>query len=596
MLTRRLYLAAVAAIGLAAAYPPAVLAQGAVASRSGAFCSAALSLGQFNQDEEASDGIFAVVENGRQVEVHKSLHKAVAAAPPGGIVEISGSQPYQVGHVLLDKPITLRAAPNEQPILEFELGYDELGLLRSPTHDPDGRFMFIVRGAPATIEGLHLRMDPPPYATQWGIVGVFDAPARLLNCSFSHTKRRDAAGVVVHGQSDVEIRNCQFVGTGAAVLLEAKGTSGIRLANSLVFGPAGIEVRSEEGDRSSRADLVLRGVTFQGTDLLDLDATAGDVNVAAQNCVIRADWVSSQLFPVASARRTWQGSNNLFDVSHWLGVGGQPIAHVVTLEDWRNYWGTDEENSQRGSASFATLQRARTYSHSLSPAKWRLSSQGVASEGKQDRRGINTALVGPGRAYARFRQSPAYALWEGDAALGSQTVVQGPADGGENGTGFASGALSGIVGVLGGLTGADQSTRTTTPTAQTSIDAVIEAESFPHEPDEPVVVQEEEKEELKARSETKEDKPAETKQDQKASKKRPERRRSKGREKHRDRKKKADKEKKDDSDRERASGRERHRDRKKRADKEEKEDSGQERHRKKRRERRKAREKKSSED
>jgi hypothetical protein len=86
------------------------------------------------------------------------------------------------------------------------------------------------------------------------------------------------------------------------------------------------------------------------------------------------------------------------------------------LGEWHQFWGQPASGSVTGAARFAAADlrtRLRGKVQTLTPADFRLAKgspgQGAGPGGKD--LGADVDLVGPGEAYHRWRQSPAYRGW-----------------------------------------------------------------------------------------------------------------------------------------------------------------------------------------
>jgi hypothetical protein len=86
------------------------------------------------------------------------------------------------------------------------------------------------------------------------------------------------------------------------------------------------------------------------------------------------------------------------------------------LPDWDRYWGLKDTGSSEGVIRFYggdLHAKARTDAMRLTPEDFRLRADSAGYQAGKDKKdlGADVDLVGPGRAYERWKKTPAYQQW-----------------------------------------------------------------------------------------------------------------------------------------------------------------------------------------
>jgi hypothetical protein len=111
----------------------------------------------------------------------------------------------------------------------------------------------------------------------------------------------------------------------------------------------------------------------------------------------------------------WQGQQNVYgNKTDFLFLGEGPP--VNSLQDWKQFWSSAEENSQRELPSFEggdLLKLAATDPEGIEAKHFRLKAgspgKGAGPGGKD--LGADADLVGPGAAYEKWKQTSEYQEW-----------------------------------------------------------------------------------------------------------------------------------------------------------------------------------------
>lgn len=348
---------------------------------------------------------------------YDTFEDALKAAGAGDIVRIDGNGPFRVGHVLLDKDITIQAGFGYTPVLEFAVGLDPKGLRYRPERDDDGRNMFKVTAGTATLEGLKLQMDPPitTGTVPWRAVLFKGGSLRMLNCSISEGNRRGMAGAVIAGEGEAYFRNCQFVGGRTCVeVLGVDAKQQVTLENCVLFGNACITV-ANDSETKKPADVALRlyNSCVQGVEAFAAPNLKGKVAIDSRQTLYKVDSLSLSLLPTSTGKdgRSWTGDHNVYNVTNWLGAGGKKSTVVADVKGFNKFWGgTDVEGSSKIIA-WVTSRKNGGFSHSLNPQDWDLGDKSELAQALT-RYGISAATVGPGDGFVRYREDFRYNEWK----------------------------------------------------------------------------------------------------------------------------------------------------------------------------------------
>src|SRR5262249_44636853 len=150
-------------------------------------------------------------------------------------------------------------------------------------------------------------------------------------------------------------------------------------------------------------------------------------------------WLSDKVLPRGEAeaflrmRTSWQGQQNLFSVSgsflgpsHWGGVpdhtgkvlprGFEPDRPIKTLTQWREFWGPTETGSIEGRGRYQGVNvRSKLHGspEKVTPDDFRLRPESAGYRAGKDKKdlGADVDLVGPGKAYERWKKTPEYQQW-----------------------------------------------------------------------------------------------------------------------------------------------------------------------------------------
>ena len=117
---------------------------------------------------------------------------------------------------------------------------------------------------------------------------------------------------------------------------------------------------------------------------------------------------------------SWRGERNVYSVARFFlsetADYRQSSATINGLDQWRQFWGSDERECIQGSVKFQggdLLARAASAPDQLTPEDFRLRPDSAGYRAGPDGKdlGADIDLVGPGPAYERWKKTPAYQEW-----------------------------------------------------------------------------------------------------------------------------------------------------------------------------------------
>lgn len=349
-----------------------------------------------------------------------TLEEAVADAKAGETIRIDGSGPYKLGHIELDKDLTIQAGFGYQPVFKFEVGKNRLGIKLKPESDPNARDMISIAGAAVTLEGLRLQMDTPTSSKQpipWRGITVKSGSLRLLNCTISENNKQGMCAIVDEAPGRLVVRNCLLIGGKAGIEFAGTEKQSLVLDNSVVFSNAGIIVTADSKSKSPvNLSLELVNSAFQTkTDVLQVPSKlAGTIDVTSRLCVFQSDWIGSTFLPAPddTKGRSWKGSINLYDVKQWIGSDRKSPAKISDAKGWMKFWKNAESGAFKGTAPFIGYRQFGSFAHDASAQDWQLEFPGNADAVlQQSRVGVNSYQAGPGQPYDLYRETIAYSDW-----------------------------------------------------------------------------------------------------------------------------------------------------------------------------------------
>jgi serine/threonine protein kinase len=378
-----------------------------------------------------------------------TLTEAVVASSDGDTLEIRGNGPFITEPINLQKQaLTIRAASGFHPIIRLSSAGAQAPLYLFRTE------------APLVLEGLELQMiGQKPTAKGKGQPSIVDASGKSLYAANCRFRVEETVCILVETPVCVA-RNCEFLcPTGFSVAgwfpkdpwksLFPQGARRIldnclqvgRISQSILFfGPAenALEIRITRNTVVSSVQpihLFLKAAPSErdSAEPIRVDASG---NVFDAVSVLQITQLQSFLDkhrflhpPEAAAtlRRiaAWRDGENLYAVGgssvHWndanvhrndteLGQGPKG------LDDWKRFWGEPNAKSMEGRLRYHggnLLYKVVADPDKLTPDDFRLRPDSAGYRAGKDAKdlGADVDLVGPGKAYERWKKTPDYQQW-----------------------------------------------------------------------------------------------------------------------------------------------------------------------------------------
>lgn len=366
----------------------------------------------------------------------EALAVAVQGASDGDTIEVRGDGPFVTKPINLGKiALTIRAGEGFRPVIKLS---------------PEGlqvQAPLLETQAALVLEGLELQhlaetwKEGPP----WPALLRTSKDLHVANCRFLMSN----TPICIDGSSPVfELRNCEFLRTdnygGAMVNLNLQSAQRLVIDNCLVTVFA--RVNTLEQHKVKGAFVQLTRNTFraklgafyfyhefdQAPRPEDLDQRAKLLSLETSGNIFDAGYVFQfeQTPPdkVLPAREKesylahtigWVGECNLYAVDgpfFALDSVLEPIRTAKNLTDWRRFWATAEANSIEGRVRYEggdLLAKLVANPEQLTPEDFRLRSDSAGYRAGKDGKdlGAEIDLVGPGKAYERWKKTPEYQQW-----------------------------------------------------------------------------------------------------------------------------------------------------------------------------------------
>jgi serine/threonine protein kinase len=398
---------------------------------------------------EANALPFVVLGGDKKQQAFATLAEAVVAATSGDTIEIHADGPMIRGPILAgNKALTIRAAPDCQPVLRFSPQSGEGKFIRNGTDAP-----VIMSRAALVLEGLEIQRvgatGQKEQRPEWTVV-CFKAPLRVANCRFVVRTEPGTAALWADDSPLCELRNCQFVLGRLCRSVDWVCPNAGRLVweNNASFGGAPSCLYRHEGQhisvRLSHSTFVGQALNFvlelppkdalsetnRAAPPFRVDANA-DVFFHQRGYVLgffvtapgNTDLPSGEVEALMRRLVAWHGQRNAYSDQLGsflsLGVEGkalEPSREAKSLDDWRQFWGIAENQSLQGRVALEVgdiWTKGLATPEQLAASDFRLALSSVGHRAGEDGKdlGADVELVGPGPAYEKWRQSPAYQQW-----------------------------------------------------------------------------------------------------------------------------------------------------------------------------------------
>jgi len=377
-------------------------------------------------------GAFVVLgPDGMEIRKFDTLADAVTGSSAGDTIEIRGNGPFVSSPVEIRHALWIRAGAGFHPVIT--------GNSNDP---PQGRVPLLFARCPVVLEGLEVQCR-----TKGNCVLNAWAPLSATNCRLANLP----GPVAVTTPFDCHLRNCELLAPDAPLAFWLQSDARFVVENCVAVG----HINLGDVDVTDQASVQLWGNTILApfpheTLVLSAFEMAGwdkpDAR-AARPIQIRAlgnvfdtsarmlhffqnDKLDRHLTPAEAEaflirRLQWRGEANLFPMRRTylaFSLDGQPGStdRLPALADWNRFWGLSNTGSIEGEIRYQggdLMVRAQTHLERLVLDDFRLRPDSAGYRAGPDGKdlGADIDLVGPGKAYERWKQTPQYQEWRKDA-------------------------------------------------------------------------------------------------------------------------------------------------------------------------------------
>jgi WD40 repeat protein/serine/threonine protein kinase len=385
-----------------------------------------------------------VLVDGKGVEIgkHDTLVEAVRNATGGDTIEVRGNGPFESVPIQLGvKTLTIRAGSGFRPVIRM-----------NPDNVQTTAPLLETR-APLVLEGLELQLSghKESKVMEVCLVTSSGASTHVSNCRFRIDPPGAGSRICIYSQSSVcVVRNCEFLSPLGSAVSGPSDRIRVRIVDNClgIGGPyvvIGYWFSPEHPDSSIR----LTRNTLVDTKATEFCLCKGPKTPAQQQAVkrIRVD-AAGNIFSVDSALAfsqhpqfttvnkplaageaeamllrllTWQDDRNLYtrggSALAWFGPEGyEGQRGPKNVAEWKRFWATPNADCLEGPIRYQggdLLAKLKNTPDQLTTEDFRLCADsagfGAGKDGKD--LGADVDLVGPGKAYERWKKTPQYQEW-----------------------------------------------------------------------------------------------------------------------------------------------------------------------------------------
>jgi len=367
-----------------------------------------------------------------------TLSEALISARSGDTIEIRDNGPFSCPpfYLTLDKALVIRAAEGFSPVIRLE-------------GDPAANSQLLGTAAPLVMEGLEIQCLEEPSKVVGSVINCTVGPLHVANCRFVLCQDNPVAAVLAANGAG-EVRNCQFL-CGQHVIacswtiqgqlhLENNVLAGINVLDACEVNPLvseGQSFRLNDNTIQSQMHFSMRDdparKPLTGAPPLDVESSGNVFD--PDHSLISASFFN-YLSPSEAEERlrrhvSWSERGNAYgelprllsccviQTQKDLSVASSdlpPTRQWRSVADWEQFWGGTPTGSLQGRIRYqggdiqSKLARDPT---SVTPDAFRLAAGSAGKGAGKDGRdlGANIDLVGPGKAYEKWKQTTAYQEW-----------------------------------------------------------------------------------------------------------------------------------------------------------------------------------------
>ena len=371
---------------------------------------------------------FVLLDSNRTCE---TLAEAIQMAEDGAVIQVLGNGPFPTSPIQIDgKAITIRAADGFHPILTVPVP-------GQPSDQP-----LLTSNAKLVLEGIEINwaitpsMDPPAISEFFRrcAVMIYKGSLHASNCKFVAGNQTGCVGGI---GSVCHVRNCHFVAaTGMCVGWQPTAADHIELENSILDGRGALALFVAGSlEESDPCTVRLIHNTMQARRAVHFFVSAGRRGFA--DFVVEKNIFDVDNLCVVSASRmrrrsadfgvnmpsfiSWNEKENVYarSVSFFAHTLVRRAAKPETagprnLGEWNEFWRQEKTGSIQGDVVYRSRIQQSDASQ-FHVRQVRGTTQPVPASV-----GPNVDMVGPGKAYQSWKETPAYQQWLDRIAQGLQ--------------------------------------------------------------------------------------------------------------------------------------------------------------------------------
>jgi WD40 repeat protein len=390
---------------------------------------------------------------GRAEQSFATLAEAAAAAGSGDTVEVRGDGPFLSQPIAIGaKALTVRAGEGFCPVLKLDP--EKMPGLRPLVLDTGHQLdqPLLQTHGPLVLEGLEIQRGDYGEG-QRPLVFSWRAPLHVANCRF--LAKPECQGIIPFESPLCEVRNCAFFANRWTNCVDWRPPPGGRLLmdNNLLSGAGGVALavhhyvpRSAPGLHDVSVRLT-RNTYSVGSPVAFGFGSWPDLPAAGANGArpIRVESSANILdgqapvyrfgLPVREAKDRqlnavqarlravldWHEERNLYRaggefVSLSFAGPAEPLPGLRGPDDWRRFWGGGAVDARQGTIKYQggdVVARAANAPEKLTPEDFRLPPDGDGYRAGRNGRdlGADVELIGPGKAYERWKKTFEYQRW-----------------------------------------------------------------------------------------------------------------------------------------------------------------------------------------
>lgn len=393
--------------------------------------------------DDRRNGIVLYVDGEPDGRRYQSLERAVMQASNDAVIELQTNGPIFIPPLhTRNRRLTIRAASGFRP----EIVLDRMVSEQTPENDAPA---LLSSNGELRLEGLSLTVDdrrkttgPPPVPA---VVACQNGTVRMANCRL--VLQSGEACLNIDSTADCRLENCELFSPAGSGIAWNPGTNAqLTVRNTLLTGLFAITVQHQTTD-TGHPELRLEQSTLSTIHAVRFSVASGDpamtqlsqpVAITTDGSVldvhdsvlhfhVPADWK-----PPPALFQPWEVPENIRRAIAWRDrstLFGQPQNYMSwhpasekpdwprwqpkQLFTWMRFWGLNQ-NPQPISEPIQYVSSRQTQIDFPPPAgvadRFQIENR-ISDDEVELKPGINPLIVGPGPAFDRWRQTPAWQEW-----------------------------------------------------------------------------------------------------------------------------------------------------------------------------------------